>query len=147
MSSPNLPTPSDFSKMNEIGKQIKELNDQCRNKKEILKNFKDKIIKAMLKMNIRQIDKSGNGSGPFLTLVPVTNKPTLSGIKLEKYCGWLSNEMQKGVKFTKKQLVSSIEEFLKQYKVYTIEIKEYEYEHRKDVGDLLKHVAKNKNAI
>lgn len=146
---PNRPNPTArqvILNYKEMNRQIEELRDDIKTKKENVDELKQKIISKMMQARIRQVDESGSGQGPFWTLVPTTKCPSLSGNKMVNYFKWLSAEIKRrNWQPSVVELCESAKQFLKRYESYGVDLKKMEHERLAGVEDIEKHLAKRRS--
>ena len=138
MAAPQL----DIGRLAGLKAQIEKIAEARKAAKSQLDELEQRIADAMLKANVRFVDESGNGNGPFWTLCKDKKDGNWKQERYIEFFTTLLTELGAGKRFSPDQLAALAVQYLKQFEKRGLKVEKHTQARRKDCEDLKVWLAK-----
>lgn len=115
--------PPNLNRLNQLTQELERITKQRKTFKNEMAGIQDVAKEGLLRMDKLFIDESGNGSGPFWTLVKKTTKASWNKERLEAFFTQALIKQNQGTTLTPQLLVAESEKFIKTFDKRDIELK------------------------
>lgn len=132
---------TDLKQFSALKAHMEKIAAERKTTKTKLDEIQKVAVQAMLQVNKRYIDESGNGSGPFWTLCKDPKEGNWKADRYHEFFTWVLTKQQQGERFTPEKLTASAQQFLKQYEKRDLKIEKHTTARGKTCEDLVHWLA------
>ena len=126
----------DLPRLAQLKHNMEEIAKQRKNTKSQLDEVEQRSAEMMLKMNIRFIDESGSGAGPFWTLCKDKKEGNWKTDRYMEFFTLMLTKMNSGERYTAEQLTTTAQAYLKQFEKRGLKIEKHTQTRQKGCEDL-----------
>ena len=134
MAQVNIQVP--VGKLAQLKNIVEKMGEEKKKIKSQLDEVENAVVAHLMKVGVRYIDESGNGSGPFWVLGKYKNDGSWSTDRYVEFFTMLMSDMRAGKQYTPSQCAALAVKYLKQFEKRRLQINKLSQARQKGVEDL-----------
>ncbi len=136
-----------FAEFARLKQQMEQLAATRKTTKQKVDEIQKAAVRAMLANNVRYVDESNEGKGPFWTLTKDPKEGTWRADRYTEFFTMLLTDMRKGTQHTPEQLTAMAQHYLKQFEKRGLKLEKHTSARKQNCDDLKQWLAEGNAEI